>query len=115
MSSLPLSLPLCASALTCPLSPHAPTPPSASHPIPRTPRARLLHRPVLPVPGLDDAGPRRPSRYCKRPVVSSHGEEGVRHHTDIRPHPRMHVALHRDHHFLPPEALGERSLPRRLR
>src|SRR5689334_3236212 len=66
---------------------------------------RLFHRSILLVPALNDVGPWRQSFYCKRPVVSRHGEERMADHADIRAHPGVDVAFHRDHDFLAGEAL----------
>src|ERR1035438_1961887 len=76
---------------------------------------RLFHRSVLFVPGLNHVGPRRKPLNCKRSVVARHGEEGVSDYADVRAHPGVYVALHRDHDLLAGEALGQRRLSRRLR
>src|ERR1022692_359209 len=76
---------------------------------------RLFHLSVLFVYGFNYVGPRRKPLYCKRSVVARHGEEGVSDYSNVRAHPGMHVALHRDHYFLAGESLGQGRLPRRLR
>src|ERR1019366_1705184 len=76
---------------------------------------RLFHLSVLFVHGFNYVGPRRKPLYCKRSVVARHGEEGVSDHANVRAHPGVYVALHRDHDLLPVEALGQGRLSRRLR
>src|ERR1035437_4478479 len=76
---------------------------------------RLFHLSVLFVHGFNYVGPRRQPLNCKRSVVARHGEEGMSDHADVRAHPGMYVALHRDHDLLAIEALGQGRLSRRLR
>src|ERR1039458_253824 len=76
---------------------------------------RLFHLSVLFVYGFNYVGPRRKPFYCKRSVVARDGEEGVSDHANVRAHPRVHVALHRDHDLLAGEAFVQGRLPRRLR
>src|SRR5450631_863456 len=57
---------------------------------------RLFHLSVLFVHGFNYVGPRRKPLYCKRSVVARHGEEGVSDDADVRAHPGVYVALHRD-------------------
>src|ERR1035438_1077616 len=76
---------------------------------------RLFHLSILFVHGFNYVGPWRKPFYCKRSVVARHGEEGVSDYANVRAHPGVHVALHRDHDLLASEALGQGRLPRRLR
>src|ERR1019366_10411087 len=74
---------------------------------------RLFHLSVLFVYGFNYVGPRRKPFYCKRSVVARHGEEGVSDYANVRAHPGMDVALHRDHDLLAGESLGQGRLPPR--
>src|SRR5579862_2326751 len=80
-------------------------------------RYRNLHvlGAVLLVPSFQRIGPRRQSLYCKRPVVACHGEKWMGYNADVGAHPRVYVALHRDHDLFAREALGLRIALGRLR
>src|ERR1039457_2846923 len=68
-------------------------------------RDGLVLRAVLLMPDLDGVGPWRKSLDGKRSVVAGHSKERMVYDADIGPHPRMDVALHRNHDFLPGKSL----------
>src|SRR5207249_12066859 len=64
----------------------------------------ILRR-VLFMPGLERIRTGRQTLDGEGAVVSGHRKERMIHNTDVRPHPGMYVALHRDHDFFASEAL----------
>src|ERR1017187_10944849 len=76
---------------------------------------RLFLRAVLFVHNLDGIRARRQALQRERAVIARHREEGMAHHSDIRAHPRMDVALHGHQHFLAREAVHDVGAARGLR